>query len=158
MRKNRVKNRLSYDFIETSLKCKHHRITLNMKLTDKQKEEREFQLRMSKIQIYADKCHAGLSAKLSFVVVFIGFIIFFYSFWIQATIAGNPYSSTGLIGIFGTISTTAVVFSYLVKYMTKYNSDIKRISNMIEAVRKGDDLPTLEQMDSCALHDLSKTK
>ena len=119
-----------------------------MKLTDKQKEEREFQLRMSKIQIYTDKCHVGLSARLSFVAVFIGVILLFYSLSIQAIIGGNPFSLTGLIGISGTIITSVLIYFYLDKYVKRYNSDVKRISDMIEAVRKGDDLPPLEQLAS----------
>ena len=104
-------------------------------------EEREFQLRAAKIQIYTDRCHAFLSVRISFVLVIFGFIVIFYPFYIQATLAGNPYSITGLVGLVGTLALFAVAGVYLYNYIRKYNRDLKRISAMIEAVRKGDDLP-----------------
>ena len=111
------------------------------------KEDNELQLKETKIQIYTDICHAVLSARLSFVLVIFGFVAIFYPLYIQATLAGNPYSTTGLVGLVGALVLIVFAAIYLSDYIRKYNRNIKRISDMIEAVRKGDDLPPLEEMD-----------
>lgn len=111
------------------------------------KEDNELQLKEAKIQIYTDTCHAVLSARLTFVFVVFGFIVIFYPLYIQAALAGNPFSATGLAGLVGTLVLTTIAAFYLRKYIRKYNGDIERISSMMEAVRKGDDLPPLKEMD-----------
>lgn len=111
-------------------------------------EDREFQLRMAKIQIYSDSCHAILSLRIAFVIVILGLIVIFYPFYIQATLEGNPFSLTGIVGILGSALLTVVAGVYLYDYIHKYNRNLKRISAMIEAVRKGGDLPPLEKMNS----------
>lgn len=111
------------------------------------KEDNELQLKETKIQIYSDRCHAVLSARLSFVLVLFGFVAIFYPLYIQATLAGNPYSANGLVGLVGTLFLTVFAAIYLFDYIRKYNRSIKGISDMIEAVRKGDDLPPLVEMD-----------
>jgi hypothetical protein len=110
------------------------------------KEGNELQLEVTKIQIYTDMCHAVLSARFTFVFVVFGLIVIFYPLYIQALLAGNAFSSTGLTGLVGTLLLGAIATYYLIKYTREYNGDIKRISDMMEAVRKGDVLPPLKEM------------
>jgi hypothetical protein len=111
------------------------------------KEDNELQLKGTKIQIYSDRCHAVLSARLSLVFVIFGLLVIFYPFYIQATLEGNPFSTTGIIGLSGTLLVTGVAGFYLREFTRKYNNDIKRISDMIESLKKSGDFPSLAEMD-----------
>ena len=71
------------------------------KSKESKKEERDFQIRMQKIQIYTNKCHSILSIKFSFTIFILGFGAIFYPFYTQATLAGNPNSTNGLVGLGG---------------------------------------------------------
>jgi len=110
-------------------------------------EEREFQLRLAKIQVYTDRCHALLSVRFSFVLLVFGLIVIFYPLYLQAVLSGNPYSNSGLVGFVGTFAIAIFGALFLRQYVRKYNNSLKRISNMIDVVRNGEDLPPLEKMD-----------
>ena len=108
-------------------------------------ENRDLQL--LKIQVYADKCHAMLSARISFAFVVFSFIVIFYPLYIQAALEWNPYSLSGLVGLIGTLVIASVAGIHLNKSIQKYNRNLRRISDMVESFRKGEDLPPLEKMD-----------
>ena len=113
----------------------------------KKNEEREFLLKVARIQTYADKCHAILSARISFSLVVFSLIVIFYPFYIQATLQGNPFSISGLVGLLGSLAIAFSAGIILYRNTRRYNCNIKRISDMYEAVRKGEDLPLFEKMD-----------
>jgi len=58
----------------------------------KRLNDREFQLDLMKIQIYADRCHTILSSALSFVFVSFSLIVIFYAVLYQS---GNFESLPG---------------------------------------------------------------
>ncbi len=117
-----------------------------MKLKDKQNEEKEVQLKLLKIQLYAENCHTLFSSRFSFILVIFGFIVIFYPLYMQAVLTGNTLSIAGITGLVGTILVVLIAVIYSRKYIAKYNSTLRDISEMIEVVRKGEDLPTLEEM------------
>jgi len=115
----------------------------------KENEERErgFQLRVVKIQTYSDSCHALLSGNFSLGLVFFGFIVIFYPFYLQATLEGHPFSTSGLLGLAGSFVIALIAGVFLSRSILNYKRNFKRISEMYVAVGKGEDLPPLEKMD-----------
>jgi membrane-bound ClpP family serine protease len=111
------------------------------------KQDRDFEIKEMKIQIYAEKSHAVLSATLSFILVVFGLVVIFYPLYIQATLEGNPFSATGILGLSGTLLLLGFTVFYLRRYVSKYNSDFKRISDFTDSLRKSDAFPSLIDMD-----------
>ena len=98
-----------------------------------------------KIQIYADRSHAVLTSALSFIFVFFSLVGIFYGILYQ-NISFTSFATfltaynTWAVGTFTIISVT-IVFLYSVR--RSYLRDLTRISDMINAVKSGEELPSL---------------
>jgi hypothetical protein len=100
---------------------------------------------LMKIQIYADKCHTFLTVRLSLCFVVLGLWAVFATVYYQGLSTFNfPFVYAGWIGM-GVILVIALIASFV--YWAMYFKDFRRISNMIEAVKKGASLPTLDKLD-----------
>jgi hypothetical protein len=114
----------------------------------KRLNDREFQLDLMKIQIYADRCHTILSSALSFVFVFFSLIVIFYAVLYQS---GNFESIPAFIKAFqtwlvGTFFISAFTLIFLTIVLWRYSGTYEEISKMLEQVRKGKELPELIKM------------
>jgi hypothetical protein len=97
-----------------------------------------------KIQIYADKCHTFLTAFLSLGFVVLGLWAVFATLYYQGLFAFNfPFINAGYLGM-GVISILAFIVFWI--SFTTYNRDSRKISKMIEAVKKGEQLPALDKL------------
>jgi hypothetical protein len=114
----------------------------------KRLNDREFQLDLMKIQIYADRCHTILSSALSFVFVSFSLIVIFYAVLYQS---GNFESLPAFIKAFqtwlvGTFFISAFTLIFLTIVLWRYSGTYEEISKMLEQVRKGKELPELIKM------------
>jgi TRAP-type C4-dicarboxylate transport system permease small subunit len=100
---------------------------------------------LMKIQIYADKCHTVFTIGCSLGFVALGF-------WgIFATVYYQGWSSFKISDIYvGWIGMTAMlmltVFTLGV-FRIRYDRGHSRISKMIEAVKKGEQLPAFDKLN-----------
>jgi len=106
------------------------------------------EIELLKIQIHADRCHAVLTSALSFIFVFFSLVVIFYGVLYQNL---NFTSITAFLTAFniwyiGTFTITGVTIIFLFVVRNSYLKNIKAISEMIEAVKEGRELPKLEEL------------
>ena len=93
-----------------------------------------------KIQIFSERAHAKLSTQVSNTyAIFVGFVAFFYTLFYENVIPVYGFTIGLAIFFAGTVYET-----YHVRQVFK--KDIKKISDMMETVREGRELPKLEEL------------
>lgn len=113
----------------------------------KEKQHREFRkidrnVELLKVQIYAQHSHAKLTSVLSFIFVFfISFSVLFYTI-----LFGNLGPTPILTWQIGLTALLVFTIGSLVVILWSYTEDFKKISNMIEIVKEGKELPKLEKL------------
>jgi predicted histidine transporter YuiF (NhaC family) len=99
-------------------------------------------LELLKIQIYSERAHSRLTSQVTNIyAIFIGFIAFFYTLFYENVLPIFGFTIGLAIFVIGTIYET-----YHIRQVFK--RDIKKISDMIETVKKGKELPKLEDLVS----------
>jgi len=99
-------------------------------------------LELLKIQIYSERAHSRLATQVTNTyAIFIGFIVFFYTLFYENVLPMFGFTIGLAIFVAGTIYET-----YHIRQVFK--RDIKKISDMIETVKKGKELPKLEDLVS----------
>lgn len=113
---------------------------MSEKGNQKESQEKLRDTELLKVQIYADGCHTSSTIKLSFVLgVLIGFSVFLYTVFFENLISVFVWGvSLGCIVFF--------CFYYLASIVRGYNDELKKISGMIEMIKQGKELPTLEKL------------
>ncbi len=93
-----------------------------------------------KIQIFSERAHSRLTSQITNTyAIFIGFVVFFYTLFYENVVPIYGFSIGLAIFLAGTLLQT-----YHVRRVFK--RDIKKISDMIETVKKGNQLPRLEEL------------
>ena len=93
-----------------------------------------------KIQIYSERAHSRLTSQITNTyAVFIGFLVFFYTLFYENVVPMLGFTFGLAIFLAGTVLET-----YHVRQV--FRRDIKKISDMIETVKKGNQLPKLEEL------------
>ncbi len=97
-------------------------------------------LELVKIQIFSERANSRMTSQITNTyAIFIGFLIFFYTLFYEKVIPVVGFSIGIALFLAGTIYQT-----YHVRQVFK--RDIKKISDLIEAVKKGNQLPKLEDL------------
>jgi len=97
-------------------------------------------LELLKIQIFSERAHARLPTQVSNTyAIFIGFVAFFYTLFYESVIPLVGFTIGLAIFLAGTIYET-----YHLRRV--FRRDVKKISDMIEAVKEGRELPKLEDL------------
>jgi len=93
-----------------------------------------------KIQIFSERANTKLTTQVTNTyAIFIGFVVFFYTLFYENVV---PLSGL-IIGL--TIFFAGTIYeTYHVRQVFK--KDIKRISDMLETVKQGKELPRLEEL------------
>jgi hypothetical protein len=100
---------------------------------------------LMKIQIYAHKCQTFLAVRLSLGFVVLGLWSVFAAVYYQSLSTFNlPFIHAGWVGMGVILTITLIAFGI---FWLMYYKDSRRISQMIEVVRKGVPLPALDKLD-----------
>ena len=95
-------------------------------------------IELLKIQIFSERAHQRLTTQITNIYgIFIGFIVFFYTLFYENVIPLPGFLLGLTIFLAGTVYET-----YHVRQVFK--RDVRKISNMIETVKEGKELPRLE--------------
>lgn len=95
-------------------------------------------IELLKIQIFSERAHSKLTTQVtSTYAIFIGFIAFFYTLFYEDVLPLWGFTIGITVFLAGTVYET-----YHVRQVFK--RDVKKISDMIEAVKGGKELPRLE--------------
>ena len=133
------------------MESQKERILMSEKGNQKGSQETLRDTELLKVQIYSDGCHTSLTIRLSFVLgVLIGFLVLFYTLFFENAISAQVFWVT--LG-----SITVACFSYLASVVRAYNDEFKKISGMIEMIKQGKELPTLEKLGRKVRTNDSKT-
>jgi multisubunit Na+/H+ antiporter MnhG subunit len=99
-------------------------------------------IELLKIQIFSERAHSRLTSQITNTyAVLVGFVVLFYTLFYE-----NVIALAGLI-IGLTIFLAGTVFE--IYYARRiFKRDVKKISDMIEAVKGGKELPRLEDFVS----------
>lgn len=126
------------------------------KTEDKEEETRESKKTVSdvdlvKIQIYTEDLHTRLTLLLTFILgLLFTFSVAFYTFLTEGL-----FSILQFLVVFGFLY--SMCFLYMVSYIRGYNRDFKRISEMIEMVKEGRELPRLEDLrKTCGSYEMGE--
>ena len=93
-----------------------------------------------KIQIFSERAHQRLTTRVTNVyAAFLGFVVFFYTLYYENVIPLLGFIIGLTVFLAGTVYET-----YHVSHIFK--RDVKKISEMIEAVKDGKELPKLEDL------------
>jgi len=93
-----------------------------------------------KVQIYSDHCLAKLTSLVSFVcALFIGCIILFYTLFYEHLFSPVEWE-------FSVILITSSAFILIYAIGRDYRKEFQNISDMIETIRQGKELPKLEEL------------
>ena len=107
-----------------------------------QAENRDLQL--LKIQIYSDRSHTQLTIGASLALVIFSLISIFYALYYESLMTSNvPFAIAADFGIV-VIVILAILAARL--FVRKYQKDFQSISDMIEAVKKGEELLSLDEL------------
>jgi hypothetical protein len=99
-------------------------------------------IELLKIQIFSECAHQKLTTQVTNIyAIFIGFIVFFYTLFYENVIPLLGFTIGSLIFLAGTVYET-----YHIRQVFK--RDVKKISDMIETVKEGKELPRLEDLVS----------
>jgi hypothetical protein len=97
-------------------------------------------LELLKIQIFSERAHAKLTTQVTNTyAIFIGFVAFFYTLFYENVVPLVGFTMGLAIFLTGTVYET-----YRVRQVFK--KDIKKISDMMETVKEGKELPKLEDL------------
>lgn len=97
-------------------------------------------LELLKIQIYSERAHQRLTTQVTnLYAIFVAFVAFFYTLFYENVIPLFGFVIGLIIFLAGTVYNT-----YRVRHVFK--RDVKKISDMIESVKKGKELPKLEDL------------
>jgi positive regulator of sigma E activity len=97
-----------------------------------------------KAQICHEFCINTSISKISYILSwFLTMALIFLSFPVQG-LNGNIQFIVGTIAIFGIIGVIAYAFWCIKSYSREYNQRLKKISEMLEEVKQGRELPKLE--------------
>lgn len=97
-------------------------------------------IELLKIQVCSERAHAKYTTVVTTsFAIFIGFLVVLYTLLFQ--------NVTPLYGFIVGVTTLTICTMYeLYRVRRGFRKDIKKISDMIEAVKKGKQLPKLEQL------------
>jgi predicted histidine transporter YuiF (NhaC family) len=99
-------------------------------------------IELLKIQIFSERAHQRLTSQITNIyAIFIAFVVFFYTLFYENVIPLLGFTIGLLIFLAGTVYET-----YHVRQVFK--RDVKKISDMIEAVKEGKELPKLKDLIS----------
>jgi pilus assembly protein TadC len=99
-------------------------------------------IELLKIQIFSERAHQRLTTRITNIyALFIGFVVFFYTLYYENVIPLLGFIIGLTVFLVGTVYET-----YHVSQVFK--REVKKISDMIEAVKKGKELPRLEDLMS----------
>ena len=98
-----------------------------------------------KIQIQTDKFHTLFTSSLSLIFAFFGIIAVFLGLYYQGLVSGNFV--TFLAGAIGTAGILGLTFGFLYLTRRDYSKNLKTVSAMIEAVKKGEQLQPLDKLN-----------
>ncbi len=97
-------------------------------------------LEMAKVHIYSENCHEKHSSAITNAYAFfLGIFIVLFSFLIENTLPLYAFAIAAIVLLGGT-----VYERYLVE--KTFGKDLKRISALIEMVKAGKTLPSLEEL------------
>jgi membrane protein implicated in regulation of membrane protease activity len=103
---------------------------------------RDDSIELLKIQIFSERAHSRLTTQVTNTyAIFIGFIAFFYTLFYENVLPLSGFTIGVAVFLAGTVCET-----YHVRQVFK--RDVKKISNMIETVKEGKELPRLEDLVS----------
>ena len=93
-----------------------------------------------KIQIFSERAHSRLTTTITNVyALFVGFLVLFYTLFYENVLP--------LFGFVFGLTVFIVSMIYEVYHVRQvFRRDVKRISEMIEAVKAGKELPKLEEI------------
>ena len=99
-------------------------------------------IELLKIQIFSESAHQRLTSQITNTyALLVGFVVLFYTIFYE-----NVIPLTGfVIGITMFLAGTVFEIYYARRI---FKRDVKKISDMIEAVKKGKELPRLEDFAS----------
>jgi len=99
-------------------------------------------IELLKIQIFSERAHSRLTSQITNTyALLVGFVVLFYTLFYE-----NVIPLTGFI--FGLIMFLAGTVYEIYHTRRIFKRDVKRISDMIEAIRSGKELPRLEDFVS----------
>jgi len=99
-------------------------------------------IELLKIQIFSERAHSRLTSQITNTyALLVGFVVLFYTLFYE-----NVIPLTGFI--FGLIMFLAGTVYEIYHARRIFKRDVKRISDMIEAIRSGKELPRLEDFVS----------
>jgi hypothetical protein len=103
------------------------------------------EIELLKIQIQTDKSHTGYTSSLSVIFACFSTIAVFIGLYYQGITTKNiTLIIAGVLGMIGILLLTNV---FLNKAKQSYSERLKQVSKMIEAVKEGQQLPTLDKLD-----------
>jgi hypothetical protein len=101
---------------------------------------RKYDLELLKIQIFSERAHTRLTTQVTNTyAIFLGFVGFFYTLFYENVIPTFGFLFGFIVFLAGTLYET-----YHVRQVFK--RDVEKISEMIEVVKKGQELPRLEDL------------
>ena len=107
---------------------------------EKESEKTVSNVELLKVQIFAEKCHANLTIKLSFEFgLLLAFSVVLYTLYSEKNFS---LVQTGI----GFVVLIFFCSIYIVSTVRGYNKELKKISDMIEIVKEGKELPKLEDL------------
>ena len=99
-------------------------------------------IELLKIQIFSERAHSRLTTQVTnSYALFIGFVVFFYTLFYENVLPLLGFTIGLTVFLAGTVYET-----YHVRQVFK--RDAKKISDMIETVKEGKELPRLEDLVS----------
>jgi len=99
-----------------------------------------YSLELLKIQIFSERAHTKLTTQVTNTyAIFIGFVAFFYTLFYENVVPLVGFTMGLAIFLAGTIYET-----YHVREVFK--RDVKKISDMMEKVKQGSELPKLDDL------------
>jgi len=97
-------------------------------------------LELVKIQVFSERTHARLAYTVSTTyAIFIGFFVVFFTLFYQKVLAFETFG-------FSIIPLLAGTIYEVYRVRRGYKRELKKISDMIEAVKEGKELPRLEEL------------
>jgi len=110
------------------------------KRNEGKKPTQDREIELLKVQVYGDRCHNRFISLLTIPwAFFISFSAVFYTLFLQKTM-----SIIIFLGLQISISAFLVYETYDIR--KKYKKDLKKISDIIEKVKNGKELPSLEEL------------
>ena len=103
------------------------------------------EIELLKIQIQTDKSHTRYTSALSVTFACFSIIAVFIGLYYQGITTKNL--TLIFVGVLGFIGILLLTNFFLDKAKRSYTERLKKVSEMIEKVKKGEQLPPLDQLD-----------